>query len=212
MAHEVNNPLSVILGFSQLLLARELEEGVHKNIQTIFDEAQRAVKVVQYLLSFARRSKAEESMVDVARLLDRVRSLKAYDFQLNHIEPELCLRPDMPFVMADEDQLQQVFFNIMTNAQQAMSDSQGRGHLLISGERVGDNLRLCFVDDGPGIAPDNLHNIFDPFFTTKDAGKGTGLGLNVSYGIVAEHGGQIWAKSESGRGATFFVDLPGMPV
>lgn len=210
VAHEVNNPLSVISGFSEILLSRELGEGVRKNVQTIFEEAQRASRVIQDILSFARQDKPEERTIDVTQVLDRVRALKAYDFRVNHIETELRLKPDMPMVMADEGKLLQVFFNIMTNAQQAMVDSHGRGNLLISGERVGDNLRLGFADDGPGIAQDNLPRIFDPFFTTKGV-KGTGLGLSVSRGIVAEHGGRIWAESEPGRGATFFVELPGIP-
>lgn len=109
--------------------------------------------------------------------------------------------------MADASQLQQVFLNIIINAEHAMADTGGK-NLIISTKRIGDTIRLTFTDDGPGISPENMQHIFDPFFTTKELGKGTGLGLSVCHGMVTEHGGRIYAESEPGKGATFVVELP----
>ena len=116
--------------------------------------------------------------------------------------------PDLPEVMADHFQLQQVFLNIIINAEYFMVEAHGEGTLTITTERVGDIIKAAFTDDGPGISQENLGHLFDPFFTTKEVGKGTGLGLSICHGIITEHGGRIYAESELGKGATFVVELP----
>ncbi|MBA7685259.1 Sensor protein ZraS [subsurface metagenome] len=127
---------------------------------------------------------------------------------MSNIRINTKLAPDLPEVTADYSQLQQVFINIILNAETAMIEAGNGGMLTITTQKVNHNVRASFADDGPGIAKENLDRIFDPFFTTKEVGKGTGLGLSVCHGIIAEHGGKIYARSKLGRGATFVVELP----
>jgi two-component system NtrC family sensor kinase len=126
----------------------------------------------------------------------------------NNIDLVLELDPDLPMTMADSDQIHQVFVNIITNAEQAMTEAHGRGSLLVKTQRSNEVIQTFFTDSGPGIQNTNLRNIFDPFFTTKEVGKGTGLGLSICFGIVQEHGGQIYAKNNPDKGATFVVEIP----
>jgi signal transduction histidine kinase len=118
------------------------------------------------------------------------------------------MAPDVPTITADPFQMQQVFLNLVLNAEQAMIESHGRGVLTVSTEKQNDMLKISFADDGPGIPPELMNRIFDPFFTTKDVGKGTGLGLSICYGIVTNQGGRIYARNQQGKGATFVVELP----
>jgi two-component system NtrC family sensor kinase len=208
VAHELNNPLTGITGFAQLLLARELDESTKRDVETIYDEAERASKIVQNLLSFARRKRAEKELVNLNVLLERVLELRTYDFRVKNIDVELELDPELPETMVDADQIQQVFLNVVINAEQAMLSAHGQGTLTVRSERKDGALRISFQDDGPGMAPETVRRIFDPFFTTKDTGEGTGLGLTISYGIIEDHGGRIWAESEPGRGTTFTIELP----
>jgi two-component system NtrC family sensor kinase len=208
VAHELNNPLTGIMGFAQLLLTRELDDRSRHEVETIQGEAERAAKIVQNLLSFARRRKAEKELVNLNTLLERVLELRSYDLRLKNITLDLELDPQLPRTMLDPDQIQQVFFNIITNAEHAMLEAHGQGHLIVRSSVAGGYLRLSFTDDGPGLAPENLRRVFDPFFTTKKVGEGTGLGLTIAYGIIEDHGGRIRAESRPGKGATFIVDLP----
>ena len=209
VAHELNNPLTGVMGFAQLLLMRDLDERSRREVETILGEAERAAKIVQNLLSFARRRKAEKELVDLNVLLQRVLELRSYDLRLKNISLEMDLDPQLTKTLADADQLQQVFFNIIINAEQAMLQAQGRGRLTVRSAGAGDRIRVVFADDGPGIARENLRRIFDPFFTTKDSG--TGLGLTIAYGIVEDHGGRITVDSAMGRGATFTLEMPVVP-
>jgi signal transduction histidine kinase len=141
-------------------------------------------------------------------VIDDVLRLRTYEQKVNNIEVEKHLANNLPEIMMDHFQIQQVFLNIIVNAEYSMLEAHNRGKLVISTEKVGDIIRITFADDGPGISKENMKKIFNPFFTTKEVGKGTGLGLSICHGIVTEHGGQIYAKSEIGQGATFIVDLP----
>jgi two-component system NtrC family sensor kinase len=208
VAHELNNPLTGIMGFAQLLLTRDLDERSRHEVETIQGEAERAAKIVQNLLSFARRRKAEKELANLNTLLERVLELRSYDLRLKNITLDLQLDPQLPQTMADPDQIQQVFFNIVTNAEHAMLEAHGQGHLTVRSDADGGYIRLSFADDGPGLTPENLRRVFDPFFTTKRVGEGTGLGLTIAYGIVEDHGGRMRADSSPGRGATFVVELP----
>jgi two-component system NtrC family sensor kinase len=208
VAHELNNPLTGIMGFAQLLLTRDLDDRSRHEVETIQSEAERAAKIVQNLLSFARRHKAEKELVNLNMLLERVLELRTYDLRLKNIALDLELDPQLPRTMADPDQIQQVFFNIITNAEHAMLEAHGQGRLIVRSGVAGGYIRLSFSDDGPGMAPENLRRVFDPFFTTKKVGEGTGLGLTIAYGIIEDHGGRIRAESRPGKGATFIVDLP----
>ena len=208
VAHELNNPLTGIMGFAQLLLARELDERTQRDVETIHTEAERASKIVQNLLSFAGRKRAEKGLANMNVLLERVLELRNYDLRIKNIDVALDLAPDLPATMVDADQIQQVFLNLIINAEQAMLAANGRGTLTVRSRHEGDVLRLSLRDDGPGMEQETLRRIFDPFFTTKQTGEGTGLGLTISYGIVDEHNGRLWAESQPGQGTTFLIELP----
>jgi two-component system NtrC family sensor kinase len=208
VAHELNNPLTGVMGFSQLLLARDLDEGVRTQIQTIYDEAERAAKIVQNLLSFARRRRPTKEMADVNALVQRVLELRSYDFGVRNITLDMTLDTRMQRCWVDQDQIQQVLFNVIKNAEQAMIDSHGGGKLTVVTQGSPTGARISIADDGPGIPADIQRRIFDPFFTTKDAGEGTGLGLTICYGIIDEHGGRIWTEGQPEGGSVFHIELP----
>ena len=134
--------------------------------------------------------------------------LRAYEQKVNNIEVEKHLATNIPEIMIDPFQLQQVFLNIIVNAEFAMLEAHKKGKLVVTTERSDNIVRITFADDGTGISPENLKHMFDPFFTTKEVGKGTGLGLSICHGIVTEHGGHIYARSGKGQGATFIIELP----
>jgi len=214
VAHELNNPLSGVMGFSNLLLRRrDLDEEVRSDLGKIHDQAERAARIMRNLLTFARQYKPEKQLVAVNDLLRWTIELRAYEFRVNNIEVVEELDENLPQTVADPHQLKQMFLNIITNAEQAMLGVRPRGRLTVRSSQWQDGkrnrwIRIEIADDGPGIRQEHLSRIFDPFFTTKEVGKGTGLGLSICYGIIREHGGKIFAESEPGKGATFFVDLP----
>jgi two-component system NtrC family sensor kinase len=208
VAHELNNPLTGVMGFAQLLLARDLEETMRTQVQTIYGEAERAAKIVQNLLSFARRRKPTKEMADVNALLQRVLELRSYDFTVRNISLDMTLDTRLPRVWVDPDQIQQVFFNVIKNAEQAMIDAHNGGKLTVVTRASPNGARISIADDGPGIASEMQRRIFDPFYTTKSAGEGTGLGLTICYSIIDEHGGRIWTENQPGGGAVFHIELP----
>ena len=207
VAHELNNPLTGIMGFSQLLLLKDLEESARHQVETIYAEAERASKIVSNLLTFARRRRAQKEPSNLNTLIERVLELRNYDLRVRNINTEMEFDPALPETMVDANQLQQVFFNIINNAEQAMK-SRDEGTLRIRTRSNGRALTVSFTDSGPGMSAETVRRIFDPFFTTKEAGEGTGLGLTICYNIIEEHNGRIWAESEPGRGTTFFIELP----
>jgi two-component system NtrC family sensor kinase len=208
VAHELNNPLTGIMGFAQLLLGREQDERTRQDVETILSEADRASKIVQNLLSFARRKRAEKEPADLNALLQRVLELRSYDLRVKNIDVELDLDSKLPETMVDTNQIQQVFLNLIINAEQAMLAAHERGTLTVTSRWEKDVVRLGLQDDGPGMTPETLRRIFDPFFTTKEVGEGTGLGLTISYGLIEDHAGRIWAESAPGKGTSFFIELP----
>jgi len=212
VAHELNNPLAAIQGFSQLLASRNgLDETTKKDLETIYREAQRAGRITQNLLSFARRHKPEKSLISMNDAITKSLDLHSYRMKVNNIELSLELDLGLPKTMADFYQMQQVFVNIINNAEQAMTETSRKGRLCIETKKVGHMIQITFADNGPGIPEQNLKRIFDPFFTTKAVGKGTGLGLSICYGIIREHSGHIYATSKYGEGATFVVEIPIIP-
>jgi two-component system, NtrC family, sensor kinase len=211
IAHELNNPLTGVMGYSQLLqLRKDLDDRAKENLFKINNLALRCQKIVQNLLSFARKQKPERTLSDINDILENTVELRGYEFQVNNIEINRELDRSLPKTIADAHQLQQVFLNVLTNAEQAMLEVHGKGHLTI---RTKTNAQKSHItveidDDGPGIPESHLTRIFDPFFTTKEVGKGTGLGLSLSYGMIKEHGGNIYARSRLGEGSTFVIELP----
>jgi len=163
---------------------------------------------VKRLLIFARQRKPERTNISINEIIESTLALRKYALETSNIEVVTRLDNGLPWTVADASQLQQVFLNIIVNAEAEMKKAHGRGRLAVRTERAGDRIRISFADDGPGIAGENLERIFDPFFTTKEVGEGTGLGLSLSHGIVTEHNGALYAESEEGKGSTFFVELP----
>jgi len=208
VAHEINNPLTVVMGFSQILMSQGLPESVETRLRGIFSEAERAAKIVKNLLSFARKHEPEKQYLSVTNVLERALELKAHDFRINNITLSSQWDQNLPSTMADEHQLIEVLLNILTNAEQAMIEANDGGALVIRAGISEDKIRISISDNGPGIPPERRHEIFDPFFTTKEVGKGTGLGLSISYGIIELHGGEILVESEIGIGSTFHVEIP----
>jgi nitrogen fixation negative regulator NifL len=211
VAHEINNPLTGVLGFSQRLMRKSKDEGFKRDLEIINTEARRAADVVQNLLTFARRRQPKKEQANINDIAQRTLELRTYAMQTSNIEVTTALAPSLPKIMVDFPQIQEVFLNIILNAEQAMSEANGRGRLVIKTRRLKDYVRVSFADDGPGIPPKNLDKIFDPFFTTRADRGGTGLGLSACHGIVTEHGGRIYARSKPGEGATFIVELPLSP-
>jgi len=212
VAHELNNPLAAIQAYAELLSERDdLDETTKSDVETIYKEAKRASRITSNLLSFARRYKPEKSLISINDVIRKSLELHAYRMKVNNIEIVTDLDPDLPMLMADFHQMQQVFVNIITNAEQAMTEVHGRGSLHIKTQIADETIQITFADSGPGIPEDNLKRIFDPFFTTKDVGEGTGLGLSICYGIIQEHGGYLYARSKPGQGATFVVEIPVIP-
>jgi len=207
IAHELNNPLTGVIGLSQLLLDEEMSDDAKENMKSIYNEAQRAAAVIKKLLTFARQHTAERKAVQINAVVEDVLSLRAYEHKVNNIRVTTRFDNHLPEIIADPFQIQQAFLNIILNAEQAMIEAHKEGTLTITTERVGGNIKVSFSDDGPGISPENMRKLFTPFFTTKEVGKGTGLGLSICYGIVTNQGGRIYAQSELGKGATFVVEL-----
>jgi PAS domain S-box-containing protein len=209
VAHELNNPLAAVQAYAQFLASSgDLDQAMRTDVETIYKEAQRASRITANLLQFARKHEPEKMLISINTVVQESVELHAYRMRVNNVELLTDLDPDLPETMADFHQLQQVFVNLITNAEQAMTEARGQGKLTIKSQRVKRGIRVTFTDDGPGIPADNLNNIFDPFFTTKEVGKGTGLGLSICYGIVEQHGGTMRATSKVGKGTTFVVEIP----
>jgi signal transduction histidine kinase len=208
IAHELNNPLTSVIGFSQLMMEGDVPANMKEDLGIVNSEAQRAAAIVKNLLTFARKHAPVKQLSQVNTVIEDVLRLRAYEQKVNNIEIENHLAPNLPEIMIDHFQMQQVFLNIMVNAEFAMLEAHHRGKLVVTTEKLESIIKISFADDGPGISKENLKHIFDPFFTTKEVGKGTGLGLSICHGIVTEHSGKIYATSEKGRGATFIVELP----
>jgi two-component system NtrC family sensor kinase len=227
ITHELNNPLTSIMGYAQLLLAHSAAPGDRRagEARQIFEEAQRASRIVRNLLLFAREGEAERAPVDLNEVAERTLALRSYDLRAKNIAVQADLGRSLPRVTGDLHELQQVMLNLLVNAEQAIEARRtAKGRTYRAGERGAIGVRtraaagrvtLEVADDGAGIAPEILSRIFDPFFTTKPVGAGTGLGLPIGYGIVEKHGGEI--RAESGPQCApwrtrFTVELPAAPT
>lgn len=219
VAHELNNPLTSVIGYAQLLqdefsdpaqtdLARPLPE-VAVDLRRIAEESERAARIVRNLLAFARRHSAARALQDVGELVARVLALRTYEMRLNGVELRTEIDADLPGVLGDAGQLQQALLNLVLNAEQAMRSRAVR-RLTVGARPVRncDAVEVFVSDSGHGIAEEDLRRVFDPFFTTRAVGEGTGLGLSICYGIVRDHGGQIGVTSRVGVGTTFSLLLP----
>jgi len=207
VAHELNNPLTAILGYSQLLKSEDYVRARGLDyLEKLYKQAQRTHHIVQNLLSFARQHKPQRASVQVNQILEETLVLREYDLKLNNIVVHREFDANLPPTSGDFHQLEQVFLNILNNAVDAIHENGGAGEIWIRTEIAGERLRVEITDNGPGVS--HPHRIFDPFYTTKPVGKGTGLGLSICYGIVKEHGGEIQVRNSPPRGATFTITLP----
>jgi|GEM_PF-2165347 len=209
VAHEINNPLTSVLGYSELIsTSPALPQSLRRDILTIKANAERASHIVRNLLAFGRPYKLQRAPVNINDALASALQLRSYELKAGNIQVVTRLQPDLPRIIGDGNQLQQVFINIIINAEHAMLAANGKGVLVIATAKAGERVSISFADDGPGMTPDVIAKIFDPFFTTKEPGKGTGLGLSISHTIIKAHGGDISAISSPGKGATFLITLP----
>src|SRR5437764_1054402 len=211
VAHELNNPLTAILGYAQLLESEKLESKAMEYVGKIFKQGQRTHRVVQNLLSFARQRKPQKEEFDVIKVLEEALLLRDYDMKVGNIQVERDFQADVPAVFGDPHQLEQVFLNIINNGIDAMTDAVGEGskaeqHFRVRVAASDNSVSIEFHDSGSGIQ--EPHRIFEPFYTTKTVGKGTGLGLSICYGIVKEHNGDISARNGDTEGAVIEVKLP----
>jgi len=207
-AHELNNPLTSILGMSELLQDSESGEGSRKQLDMLQQQTRRAVEIVQNLMYFSRPPAPGKTTIDLSELVQRTLHLHAYSLRKSNITVDFLPDPSVPPVVGDAHQLMQVFLNLILNSEQAMREVRDRGTLRIRLEKRDKSVAIIFQDDGPGIPADILPNIFDPFYTTKRPGRGTGLGLSISKAILREHNGNVEAASGPGGGAVFTVTLP----
>jgi len=208
VAHELNNPLTAVLGYTQLLqMSPDIDEDVLADLGKIHRQARRAAKIVHDLLIFARQDKALEESVDVNAVLRRTIELRSYQLRTENVQVVTELSEGVLSTMVNPGQLQQVFLNLINNAQEAMAEDGG-GLLKVTSELCGDTILVRFADNGPGLSPKAKQHLFEPFFTTKEVGKGTGLGLSICFGIISQYGGRIWLDDEQTPGATFVVELP----
>jgi two-component system NtrC family sensor kinase len=211
VAHELNNPLTAILGYSQLLTSSgQLSQQGIEYSEKLYKQAQRTHRIVQNLLSFARQHKPERVPARINQILEDTLALRDYDLRMSNIRVHLELAADLPVTAADPYQLQQVFLNLVNNAVDAILEHSGDGDLWVRTGANGDRLFVEFTDSGPGVQ--DASRVFDPFYTTKPVGKGTGLGLSICYGIVTEHGGTIRVRNVPTRGASFTIELPFQPA
>jgi len=208
VAHEINNPLSIILGYTGLLLNESSIDGAfRKDLETIHGNADACKKIVEDLLNFSRKSKTEFAYHSISDIIDSVVEMLGYKFQEKNVVVNRNYSPDLPLLLVDEDKIKQVFVNILINSFQAIEDG-GTIEISTSSSESGKYARISVADNGHGIDDAIIDKIFQPFFSTKSIGEGTGLGLSVSYGIIQEHNGMIKAESNEWKGATFMIELP----
>ena len=196
------------MGFAEVVLKSDtLSAQQREDIETILQQSKRCGNIVKNLLQFSRRKKGAEKPTQLLPAVDAALQLAGFDLRRAKIEVVKDVPPDLPAVLGDQGQLEQVFLNLIMNARQAMEGAKS-GKLIITGSAEGGLVTLRFQDNGLGIAAENLGKVFDPFFTTKPVGKGTGLGLSISYGIIEAHHGALRVESREGEGAAFIVTLP----
>jgi two-component system NtrC family sensor kinase len=212
LAHELNNPLTGIISLSQMLADSDIPAEPKEDLQCINSEAKRAATIVKNVLLFTRNNNYENGQSSVNEVVKDVLRLRQYEEKTNNISVVTNLQADLPDVLIDRFQLQQVVLNIILNAEAAVKEVDRPGLLTVTTEKVNHHVNIMFSDNGCGIKKNVLPRIFDPFFTTKEIGKGTGLGLSICYGIVSQHGGKISVKTQVNKGTTFTIRMPASQI
>lgn len=208
VAHELNNPLTSILGVSELMQDKETDETARKQLALLQQQARRAADIVQNLTYFARPPAPGKSRIKLTEVVERTLNLHAYSLRKNNITVDFLHDEGLPYAQGDPHQLMQVFLNLILNAEQAIREVRDKGTLRIRLGKSDGSVWVSFHDDGPGIPKESLPNIFDPFYTTKRPGRGTGLGLSICKSVIKEHNGSIEATNAPDGGAVFTVTLP----
>jgi PAS domain S-box-containing protein len=208
VAHELNNPLTVILGSADLLQDRVTDEFAQKQVASLQQQARRAAEIVKDLTYFSRPPAPGKSGINLSEVVDRTLTLYAYSLRKNNITVDFLREPGLPYAQGDPQQLMQVFLNVIVNAEQAIREARAGGTLRIRLGKSANSVWASFQDDGTGIPPENLPLIFDPFYTTKRPGRGTGLELSICKSVMKEHNGNVEAANAPGGGAVFTVTLP----
>jgi PAS domain S-box-containing protein len=212
VAHEINNPLGLILGYTQLLIREESAESEKlEDLKTIEKHTRNCKSIVAALLDFARRTETKRTPVDINQAVQEVLTVINHQFELDNVDIVVNYDETVPTFSGDKEKLKQVIMNLVLNAEQAIEDS-GRVSISTTFLAQPGEIQVAVQDTGIGIRKEVMDKIFDPFFTTKPVGQGTGLGLSLSYGIIQEHNGEIVVHSEPGMGATFTVIIPVHPV
>ncbi len=206
VAHEILNPLNIIGTLAQVMQLEKIPASMRKNLDEMLAQIKRATKITNNLRTFSHQHAFEVRLVDVHALFDKTAALLEHDLNLDNVRVERHYAPELPRIEADEDQLAQVFLNLVSNARDAMGSGEKR--IIIETRPMDDGIEIRFGDTGAGIDPVEIDKIFDPFFTTKDPGRGTGLGLWIVYSIIENHCGTIRVESEKGKGAEFVIFLP----
>lgn len=205
VAHELNNPLASIVGYSELI-SDDLPPGpARQKLEKMLREAQRMKRIIENLLRFARQNNLEKKSANLELLLGDVLALREYHLRNNDVDVQVQIEPNLPPVALDEDQFKQILLNLLNNSIDALDGCRHKS-IRVEAIRRGERVIVCFDDSGPGFS--DMNRVFDPFYTTKPVGKGTGLGLSICYGIVKEHGGEISAQNLEPRGARIMLELP----
>jgi len=212
IAHEINNPLTSVLGFSELLLQQQdLPDEIKDQVKYIAEGSNRVKEIVKRLLTFSRQAIPYKTNLDIHELIDTTLALRAYVHKTANIEIVKEYTAGLPWLTVDPSQIQQVIMNIIVNAEYSIKTAHSTGRLIITTKRVNNQVYISFEDNGAGMSEQTLAKLFSPFFTTKDPGEGTGLGLSISRSIILDHGGTLEAESVLGKGAAFIITLPITP-
>jgi len=206
VAHEINNPLQAVMGFTELLIGADINAEIRRDLEQIRSDADRAAKIVRHLLQFARRSTLERAVADLNEIARSTAALRKYELKLATIELVENYSTELPVVVANREEIQQVILNLLMNAEHALR-ANGGGCIRVTTGQTDDTAYIDVADDGPGVPEVAMSRIFEPFFTTKGVGQGTGLGLSVSLGIAQAHSGALELRP-SARGACFRLTLP----
>jgi two-component system NtrC family sensor kinase len=208
VAHELNNPLTSIMGYADLLQQSSLSTTQKADLEMIVRQSQRAQRIIRDLLTFARRFELKPRLVDLNEVISDSLLLMKPQLETGQVQVKKALDFSLPPIMADPNLLEQVFINLITNAIHALAAMPQPRQLTIKSQPMGPRLRLSFADNGPGIPENIINRIFDPFYSTKQVGEGTGLGLSICFGIISQHQGRIWAENSPAGGAIFYIELP----